>query len=180
MALDEKIAPNCLGYLKALHQMQILSSSFYLWLGHTFEVHPLPAAYSPGPLGQCYMNAGRLAVENPDLVYCEGWAFHAGIIPLHHAWCVDPSGKVIDPTWSGYDGLEYVGVALRRDFHLRQLDKHEVWGILSDGLPPDILETPAVEFLHPDWLPSEDGLQRYHKFSHTPYRAQPAQASPPP
>jgi hypothetical protein len=37
--------------------------------------------------------------RNPDKYsYVEGYAM--GVIPVHHAWCVDKDGNVIDTTWS--------------------------------------------------------------------------------
>lgn len=48
--------------------------------------------------GRCFDNAMALASwSNGHLRYCEGYAGYYG---SHHAWCVDISGKVFDPTWN--------------------------------------------------------------------------------
>lgn len=70
-----------------------------------------------GPMavpGFCYANAYRFARRsNGTLQYAEGYAL-AEIGTAHfHAWCVDPDGRVVDPTWHGgpksASGLAYLG-----------------------------------------------------------------------
>jgi hypothetical protein len=47
---------------------------------------------------ECFYNAQRLAaISGGELRYFEGFATR--IIPVHHAWVVTPSGKVVDLTW---------------------------------------------------------------------------------
>lgn len=48
---------------------------------------------------QCYLNAARIAMENPYTYdYVEGIA--TCILPTEHAWLIDKTyGWVIDPTW---------------------------------------------------------------------------------
>lgn len=52
------------------------------------------------PLGYCFQNAQKLVLSDKTetLVYCEGFALKAGLIPLHHGW-VSINGKVVDVTW---------------------------------------------------------------------------------
>jgi hypothetical protein len=79
----------------------------------------LPLGVRPMPLSQCYENAFRLASRTKAFHYVEGIAL--GIMPLHHAWCVDQDGNVIDPTWAIRDqgdkpyGQAYFGVELSLD-----------------------------------------------------------------
>lgn len=46
---------------------------------------------------ECFRNALMMAQER-SLDYVEGYALGHGI-PVHHAWCLDADGKVVDPTW---------------------------------------------------------------------------------
>lgn len=48
--------------------------------------------------GYCFANAWEMSMERPELTYFEGYAY-GGLIPAHHAWCVDELGRVVDPTW---------------------------------------------------------------------------------
>jgi hypothetical protein len=61
----------------------------------------VPPRSWPGrwPARQCYQNAFNAARRDRRgrLRYVEGIAM--GIIPVHHAWCVDAQDHVIDPTW---------------------------------------------------------------------------------
>jgi DNA topoisomerase IB len=45
----------------------------------------------------CYMNAAKMAQDNPSLKYAEGFLSLHGV-PIQHVWCVDKEGKVVDPT----------------------------------------------------------------------------------
>jgi hypothetical protein len=63
----------------------------------------------------CFDNAYRLARRHPNQFrYVEGLAL--GVIPVHHAWCLNPNDEVVDPTWAhracGSVGTEYFGVVI--------------------------------------------------------------------
>jgi hypothetical protein len=78
------------------------------------------------PLGHCFQNAQKLVLSDKTgtLVYCEGYALKAGLIPLHHGWATI-HGKVIDFTWKQDDhspvlgtipdGWEYYGATFTRE-----------------------------------------------------------------
>ena len=84
----------------------ITQEGVYLVGGHAFCQDPLSPreqdeladllvggyGYKPG---ECYMNAGRIAVDT-DLPFCEGFA--AGPWPVPHGWNVY-KGRAIDVTW---------------------------------------------------------------------------------
>lgn len=68
---------------------------------------------------QCFDNAFKLAKDSRGtLRYVEGYA--CGVLPIHHAWCVDANGVVADLTsdrfWTGPKGHDYFGVVFNLDF----------------------------------------------------------------
>lgn len=81
--------------------------------------------------GECFRNAATLALSpRSRLIYCEGFA-HTGLIPTLHAWVMTFDGRTIDPTW-GLEGIEYYGVAIRRDYLSKIVNRSEFWGSLID------------------------------------------------
>lgn len=106
--------------------------------------------------GQCYSVSKELALADPSLIYCEGYAFAERMnsrFPLRHAWLINENGIVIDPTW-GTAGVWYYGVSFstnwvkdiwakreRNDpdydcsiFQANYLEQHS---ILQHGIPLD-------------------------------------------
>lgn len=75
------------------------------------------------------MNAARLAMDNPDLTYVEGYA-DSDLFPMEHAWVVDPDGRVIDNTWRK-PGTVYYGVPFTRKFLMRALGVSGYYGLLG-------------------------------------------------
>jgi hypothetical protein len=65
--------------------------------GEWFEPIPLPREYSYGRWKRCFLNSLELVAEHDGLTYVEGYASH--LLPIHHAWCVDAQGRLIDVTW---------------------------------------------------------------------------------
>lgn len=65
-----------------------------------------------GTQGLCFQNAFDLAMRT-ELTYVEGYA--TGVIPTHHAWCVDFNGNVVDPTWRTL-GCSYFGIPFDTDY----------------------------------------------------------------
>jgi hypothetical protein len=54
--------------------------------------------YRKMELRRCFANAWYASYIIPELTYCEGFAY-AGLISVHHAWCIDELGRVVDFTW---------------------------------------------------------------------------------
>ena len=69
---------------------------FLLREGCWYKPQPLPAAYKLGIIQRCFNNSLELALRENELRYVEGIA-HA-IIPIHHGWCTDGNGNVIEVT----------------------------------------------------------------------------------
>lgn len=81
--------------------------------GRFYVPQELPRKYNRKAMKQCFHNAAALARgSRGQLTYVEGIA--AGIIPVHHAWCVDAAGKVVDVTWDPM-GTAYFGVPFPTD-----------------------------------------------------------------
>ena len=101
------------------------------WLlrhGRPWAVPRWHAVHHRGRSRECYRNAARLALAQSQLVYCEGYA--VAHFPVEHAWCVDVSGQVIEPTWPHLGG-EYFGVPIRTVYLRRTLRAQQTWGILG-------------------------------------------------
>jgi len=118
-----------------------------------YGVHWTPAALPKGfkrmEIKQCYRNATLLLEDDEDLAYCEGYA--CGIIPVHHAWCVTPDGRVIDPTWNPV-GTAYIGVPFDTQFILERLQTAGTYSVIDDWQDTFPLlrgEVGPEDFLHP-------------------------------
>lgn len=101
-----------------------------------------------GQARQCFRNCTKGVLKYENLIYCEGYAINQ-IFPhqTHHAWLVNESGEVIDPTWDNKDGDQnaYFGIAFSLDFVCNILGQTKHYGVLTnervlrnflkDGLP---------------------------------------------
>jgi len=72
------------------------------------EIAPLPKRMRMGTPKLCFANSAKLAMKHSNLRYCEGYIVR--IIPIHHAWCIDEHGRVIDATLRD-PVSDYLGVA---------------------------------------------------------------------
>lgn len=85
---------------------------FLLRHGRFWTPRPLPSHIPQMTPKMCFENSFKLASRRKSLRYVEGIA--VGVIPMHHAWCADEDGNVIDPTWASTQtelGDAYFGVA---------------------------------------------------------------------
>lgn len=97
--------------------------------GRFFQAQTLPAQYKVGTPQNCFQDAWKLAMVHHDLTYCEGEAMN--IIPVHHAWCVDKEGRVIDPTWSSIGDTgehAYFGVKIPNDELSKRIMQKKTYG----------------------------------------------------
>ncbi|MET9403178.1 hypothetical protein [Kitasatospora sp. NPDC002965] len=89
--------------------------------------------------GSPFRNAWRVARTATGLTYTEGFALRAvpaGVV--HHAWCVDPAGRALDPTWPDGRGLAYLGLPMTTDWvesvRRRTCTRTAFVGILDEGV----------------------------------------------
>jgi hypothetical protein len=82
-----------------------------------------------GPARQCYVNAARLVMGDPQkYVYLEGFAVgESGPIP--HAWAEDGDGFVIDPTWCEVSP-EYLGLRFNPEFLCGAVRSAKQWEMI--------------------------------------------------
>jgi hypothetical protein len=90
-------------------------SQFIHDYGWFYEPAPLPKAVGAGDADECYNNALVLALNDPSLIYVEGFAAGPGGLRIHHAWATDGNGRAIDNTWK-IPGVVYVGVPFKCGF----------------------------------------------------------------
>lgn len=105
--------------------------------GQKFQWSPgeLPDGVPSGKLGECFLNAGRLALSS-DYRYCEGYAVtDGGLIPVPHAWVIDEAGNVVDNTWHHFDEdreRQYLGVIVSMKRLAASTVRRGKWGVLDD------------------------------------------------
>lgn len=83
--------------------------------------------YQPRMLKGCFHNAYCAAVASRGrLRYAEGYA-DGSFMPVHHAWNIDPEGRVVDTTWCHGDserlpgpGKAYMGLVFPIEY-VRQI-----------------------------------------------------------
>lgn len=115
-----------------------------------------PEKYWRDPKERCYDAALALALENPELVYCEGFVFISwggSVVTMAHGWCVDRvSGCIVDPTFYRHQVdpsvVCYMGISFKTDYVLAQAMETGYVGLLDGRLdgassgvyfdPPDL------------------------------------------
>jgi hypothetical protein len=108
------------------------SYQFLLAYGWFYTPQPLPKKAAPGAVGECYNNALKLVLDDPGLMYIEGFAAGGDGLPIHHAWATDGTGRAIDITWAT-PGVIYVGVPFKAGWvSLMGLKYKGVGGLLDD------------------------------------------------
>jgi hypothetical protein len=106
--------------------------------------HPIPYPESMrGEEKQCFCNATKLVLEDPEnLTYVEGFAVRRRLaLPIHHAWCVNKSNQVIDPTWTKPEECSYFGIKIPQEILERRMIETGFYGVLTTGeiIDPDFL-----------------------------------------
>lgn len=79
---------------------------------------------------QCYANAAHLALDGHG-TYVEGFVSCHGV-HIQHAFIVDASGNVVDPTIRPHAGIKgYYGIPFTVDYLRRTILKNAVYGLLD-------------------------------------------------
>jgi hypothetical protein len=118
---------------------------YILAKGQSFRARPLPIKYPAMIPKACFQNARRLAGRYRSLRYVEGFATtnHMPGWPIHHGWCIDRTGGVVDPTWT--DGSAYYGVIFSKVM-IARADAFKPYGAKSTCL----LDTPRG--VNAEWM----------------------------
>lgn len=119
------------------------------WLLEHGTVFPTcELAPSLGTPRECFKNAGALAIEDPDLLYCEGLAASAKVpLMLPHAWLVDRQGRALEVTWAE-PGQAYFGAVFQTSAYIEALEETRVWGIFDIYAPAWVRQEPT-RWKHP-------------------------------
>lgn len=101
-----------------------------------------PAAVR-GPARVCFQTAAQQAMATADLVYVEGYGCTDTIpLPIHHAWLLQPDGRVQDPTWGG--GVCYAGIPVAVEVLERCAAETGYWGLFGIHTPKWLAERVAA------------------------------------
>ena len=102
--------------------------------GRFWTPAPRPASISAGVPRHCFANAWALALERQDLWHVEGYAYDQGLgLIVEHAWCVDMTATVIDPTWTDPERCRYFGAVFPRRLVAEGLERFGKHGLLDVG-----------------------------------------------
>ncbi len=93
-----------------------------------------PKGMRKGRAKGCFENAGKLVMNSVDWKYVEGYAISERLgILIHHAWCLDENGIVVDSTWKDPQHCQYMGIPFSDAQLCQQLVKNGVWGVFDIG-----------------------------------------------
>lgn len=130
-------------------------SSLTLRYGLYWPSVPLHLDVKKEQPGRCFWQAFSLALARPKrFTYVEGYACNGRPIPVHHAWCVDEEGNVVDPTWNIAATAVYAGVPFREDVlketaqSIERLEDLNQFGYLIGMIAESVIAEP-IRYLKP-------------------------------
>jgi hypothetical protein len=126
-------------------------SDFILQHGISFDATDLPEQYERGAPKECFANAYQAAGDHWNLVYCEGYA--CGLIPVHHAWCVDQETRsVVEVTWTRDNTFEYLGIPMNFHYVTQAIARKGTHGVIDDWKNEwPMLKDDRSQWLHPNF-----------------------------
>jgi hypothetical protein len=143
--LHDKIAETC-----TMRPQQTIHS-LVLRHGLEFKGSARPDWLQRGTPKECFTNASVLATMT-GVVYVEGFVMRASLpIPIHHGWCIDDDGTVLDPTIDRPEECEYYGIPINQDFLFEQLEQTSMYGLLDNHKTTAIYVQPPETFVHIEW-----------------------------
>jgi len=118
------------------------------WLlerGEEFEGVARPSWLRRKQPKACFRNSYELALRRSgDLTYCEGFVVTVVPLLIHHAWCVNGDGQVVEPTLADPVGASYFGVRVPLQGLLAVIAKTETLGVLYKPDGHAIIERAAA------------------------------------
>lgn len=117
------------------------------WLlerGEEFEGVARPSWLRRKQPKACFRNAYELALARSDLTYCEGFIVTIVPVLIHHAWCVDGDGGIVEPTLADPVGVSYFGVRVPLQGLLRVIADSETFGVLYKPVGRAVVESGAA------------------------------------
>jgi hypothetical protein len=102
--------------------------------GMYFKGRKLPKKYKMGIPQQCFFNSWRGAIKH-HLTYFEGYTLY--ILPILHAWNLDPANKIVDLTLPAiprlpFEDREYFGVPFKLSYVSLTANAKGAYGSLID------------------------------------------------
>lgn len=118
--------------LEKVASMGAMVERFLVDHGDEYRGRQLPKTYRRGPDRMCFMTCANLAIHNRRVTYVEGFGAikSLGNLPMHHAWCLDEKGRVIEPTWQDWREITYVGIKIDTELLCSELLRTKNYGVL--------------------------------------------------
>jgi len=142
-----------LGDIAGLESSSRAFARFILDYGKEWESQRFSGGYSAGISRRCFGNAQDILFHEggiaDGLVYVEGYACSGSLtfpFPTHHAWLVDPQGRVLDPTWEDPETSTYFGVPFNPEYLRRTVRAAGVPCSLIDNFHDrwELVRTPSL------------------------------------